>query len=66
MDAVLKAVAGGAAEGKSVRERSGVPPKLVHPTISNLKKRGLLKGKSGSLTLTREGRARLARLTPQR
>lgn len=60
VDAILKAVAAGAADGKSVRDRSGVPPRLVHPTISNLKKRGLLKGKSGNLALTREGRARLA------
>lgn len=58
VDAILTAVAAGAADGKSVRDRSGVPPKLVHPTI--LKKRGLLKGKSGKLALTREGRARLA------
>lgn len=59
---VMKAIDGGAKDARTIRTKTTVPPRLVHPTLSNLRKRGLVKGNAGSLALTREGRKRLGEL----
>lgn len=57
---VMRAIESGAKDARSIREKTSVPPRLVHPTLSNLRKRGLVKGGAGTLTLTREGKKHLA------
>jgi predicted methyltransferase len=57
--AVLRAIDGGAKDARTIRDKTDVPPRLVHPTLSNLRKRGLVKGSAGSLALTREGKKHL-------
>ena len=61
--AVMRAIEGGAKDARSIRDNTPVPPRLVHPTLSNLRKRGLVKGSAGSLALTREGKKHLGALT---
>lgn len=57
---VLGAIDAGAKDARAIRERTDVPARLVHPTLSNLRKRGLVKGGAGTLALTREGKKHLA------
>lgn len=56
---VLRAIDGGARDARTIRAKTPVPPRLVHPTLSNLRKRGLVKGGAGTLTLTRDGKRHL-------
>lgn len=56
---VLNAIQSGAKDARTIRDKTEVPSRLVHPTLSNLRKRGLVKGKAGTLTLTREGKKHL-------
>lgn len=59
---VMRAIDGGAKDARTIREKTDVPARLVHPTLSNLRKRGLVKGKAGTLSLTREGKKHLSDL----
>lgn len=56
---VLNAIAKGKNTALDIRNTTSVPPRLVHPTLSNLRKRGLVKGKAGNMKLTRAGERRL-------
>jgi hypothetical protein len=60
--AVMRAIDGGAKDARTIRDKTEVPPRLVHPTLSNLRKRGLVKGGAGSLVLTRDGKKHLEAL----
>lgn len=62
---VMRAIDGGAKDARTIRDRTSVPARLVHPTLSNLRKRGLVKGGAGTLGLTREGKKHLAELADQ-
>lgn len=46
----------GARSARAIAKHRDFPKHLVHPTLSNLRKRGLVKGKSGALALTRAGK----------
>lgn len=59
---VMRAIEGGAKDARTIRESTSVPARLVHPTLSNLRKRGLVKGGAGTLTLTRNGKKHLTGL----
>lgn len=61
---VMRAIESGAKDARTIREKTPVPARLVHPTLSNLRKRGLVKGGAGTLTLTREGKRHLTTLVP--
>ena len=61
---VMRAIEGGARDARTIREKTPVPARLVHPTLSNLRKRGLVKGGAGTLSLTREGKKHLSALAP--
>ena len=61
--AVMRAIDAGAKDARTIRDQTPVPPRLVHPTLSNLRKRGLVKGEAGSLALTKDGKKHLAGLT---
>ncbi|HET6405406.1 MAG TPA: hypothetical protein VFH78_12230 [Candidatus Thermoplasmatota archaeon] len=63
--AVMRAIDSGAKDARTIRDKTAVPARLVHPTLSNLRKRGLVKGGAGSLSLTRDGKKHLAQLVPQ-
>lgn len=56
---VMRAIDAGARDARTVRTRTNVPGRLVHPTLSNLRKRGLVKGGAGTLALTKSGRKHL-------
>ena len=56
---VMRAIESGAKDARSIRDSTKVPAHLVHPTLSNLRKRGLVKGKAGSLSLTKDGKKHL-------
>lgn len=60
--AVMRAIDGGAKDARTIRARTEVPARLVHPTLSNLRKRGLVKGGAGSLQLTKDGKRHLTDL----
>ncbi|HVM45450.1 MAG TPA: hypothetical protein VM582_05890 [Candidatus Thermoplasmatota archaeon] len=62
---VMRAIESGAKDARTIREKTPVPARLVHPTLSNLRKRGLVKGGAGTLSLTREGRKHLAELAAE-
>ncbi len=62
--AVMHAIEKGAKDARSIRDGTKVPPHLVHPTLSNLRKRGLVKGKAGTLSLTKDGKKHLEALAP--
>lgn len=59
---VLRAIEAGAKDARTIRDKTPVPARLVHPTLSNLRKRGLVKGGAGTLSLTRKGKKHLAEL----
>lgn len=59
----MRAIEGGSKDARSIREETEVPARLVHPTLSNLRKRGLVKGGAGSLALTRDGKKHLGAIT---
>lgn len=61
---VMGAIESGAKDARTIRDKTEVPARLVHPTLSNLRKRGLVKGAAGSLALTREGKKHFAQLKP--
>lgn len=61
--AVMRALDAGAKDARTIRDKTEVPARLVHPTLSNLRKRGLVKGKAGSLSLTVAGKKHLAGLS---
>jgi len=61
---VMRAIEGGARDARTIRDKTSVPPRLVHPTLSNLRKRGLVKGGAGTLTLTRDGKKHLVERAP--
>lgn len=63
--AVMRAIEGGAKDARTIRDSTAVPPRLVHPTLSNLRKRGLVKGSAGSLALTRDGKKHLTDLVAE-
>lgn len=56
---VMRAIEAGAKDARTIRDQTEVPARLVHPTLSNLRKRGLVKGKAGTLTLTKAGQKHL-------
>lgn len=60
--AVMRAIDSGAKDARTIRDRTPVPARLVHPTLSNLRKRGLVKGGAGTLSLTRDGKKHLGAL----
>ena len=62
---VMRAIEAGARDARTIRDKTAVPSRLVHPTLSNLRKRGLVKGGAGTLTLTREGKKHLGALVPE-
>jgi len=62
---VMRAIDTGARDARTIRDKTEVPARLVHPTLSNLRKRGLVKGGAGTLTLTREGKKRLVEFTTE-
>ncbi|HUR69262.1 MAG TPA: hypothetical protein VM370_08445 [Candidatus Thermoplasmatota archaeon] len=63
--AVMRAIEAGARDARTIRDQTEVPARLVHPTLSNLRKRGLVKGGAGSLALTRDGKKHLGELPSQ-
>jgi predicted methyltransferase len=65
VSSVMRAIDGGAKDARTIRTKTEVPARLVHPTISNLRKRGLVKGRAGTLALTREGRKHLVELAAE-
>lgn len=60
--AVMRAIDAGAKDARTIRSKTDVPPRLVHPTLSNLRKRGLVKGGAGNLQLTKDGKKHLTDL----
>lgn len=60
--AVMRAIDTGAKDARTIRTKTDVPARLVHPTLSNLRKRGLVKGGAGSLALTGKGKKHLTGL----
>lgn len=61
---VMRAIEAGAKDARTIRGKTEVPPRLVHPTLSNLRKRGLVKGGAGTLALTKVGKKHLSTLIP--
>lgn len=62
---VMHAIESGARDARTIRDKTTVPARLVHPTLSNLRKRGLVKGGAGTLSLTRDGKKHLAGLSAE-
>ena len=57
--AVLKAIAGGAAYGLDIMDRTGLPSGTVYPTLRRLEKRGYLRARWEAESAARsEGRPR--------
>jgi hypothetical protein len=54
---VLEAVHAGAESPATIKQETGIDARILHPTLSNLRKRGLLKGKAGSIAITKNGLA---------
>lgn len=69
VELVMRSIREGARTVDEVRKRQpGIPRRMLHPTVANLRKRGLVKGYGveKSLRLTRSGNAHLDTLRYRR
>jgi len=56
---ILRAVSRGATDAKTIAKKARVPLPHVHPILNRLRKKGYVRGFTGKLRVTRQGKDKL-------